>query len=333
MQARINQDSKFYPAILSRTARDGISMRTGVVEERACLKVLILGGTRFVGRRLVHRLIAEGHDVTIATRGTTPDPFGYHIERLTVHREDTAGLKAALFEDSFDVVYDQLCANPRQAQAAIEALGNRVKRYIFTSSMMVYNDKYGIIDETDFDPSIYPIDLSLADYAYAEGKRQAEAYFFQHAPFPVVAIRPGMIIAEDDYTGRFDFVIDHVTNGIPLGVHLESRPISFISADSMAHFLNYIGIYSDYVGPLNACDEGYYTGQDMAEAIGQTMGIVPRTYYTEERAEDPNFNPYAFESMLKLSTRVAESIGFTFPNMRGQLPPMVEQSLMREAEF
>lgn len=46
-----------------------------------------------------------------------------------------------------------------------------------------------------------------------EGKRQAEAYFFQHAGFPVVAVRVAMVVSgNDDFTGRFDFYVGHVAN-------------------------------------------------------------------------------------------------------------------------
>lgn len=296
------------------------------------MKILVLGGTRFVGKRLVQRLICEGHDVTIATRGLTKDNFSYHVERIIVDREDAEAMKYTFADESFDLVYDQLCHHPLHAKAAVEAFGKRVKRYVMTSSLAVYKDKYGIIEESDFNARFYRVDLNAEMYSYAEGTRQAEAFLFQRASFPVVTVRFATIIAEDDYTGRFNFVMDHVTNGIPLGVHMESRPTSFITADSAAQFLNYIGVYSKYSSAVNACDEGYYTGQDMAEAIGQCMGLVPKSYYTEAENGDMHFNPYAFKSMLKMSTERALTIGYEFPNFRGQLPDMVEYSLMREPD-
>lgn len=49
--------------------------------------ILILGGTRFFGKRLVELLLEEGHKVTIATRGNTPDSFGEQVDRLQIDRE------------------------------------------------------------------------------------------------------------------------------------------------------------------------------------------------------------------------------------------------------
>ncbi|CAN7742210.1 hypothetical protein [Paenibacillus sp. LjRoot56] len=72
--------------------------------------------------------------------------------------------------------------------------------------MALYNSKDTEITEDDFTPEQYVYDLEVEKYDYAEGKGQAEAYFFRNATFPVVAVRVAMVISgTDDYTGRFDY--------------------------------------------------------------------------------------------------------------------------------
>ena len=72
------------------------------------MKILVLGGTRFFGVHLVNALLEDGHEVTIATRGRTADPFGSRVERIIVERTDGNAMKEAFRDVWFDVVYDDL---------------------------------------------------------------------------------------------------------------------------------------------------------------------------------------------------------------------------------
>ncbi|HSU80649.1 MAG TPA: NAD-dependent epimerase/dehydratase family protein, partial [Candidatus Angelobacter sp.] len=219
------------------------------------MKVLVLGGTQFFGRRLVYSLLEEGHEVTVATRGQSPDDFGEAVNRITVDRKDRDAMIHAFEKESYDLVYDQICFNPREADIAVEAFGDRVKRYIFTSSMAVYGHSEAEITEEAFNPYDYPYDLKSVNYAYDEGKRQAEAYFFKKAPFPVVAVRVAMVVSgTDDYTGRFDYYVEHVAKEKSIGVLNSEHPITYVTAWDVAKFLNFIGTESTFEGPVNAAN-------------------------------------------------------------------------------
>ncbi|MGM0879289.1 MAG: NAD-dependent epimerase/dehydratase family protein [Bacillota bacterium] len=189
------------------------------------MNILVMGGTKFFGRRLVYLLLEDDHNVTIATRGQTTDDFGAKVQRIQIDRTDQDSMIKAFADQHYDLVYDQICFNPREAKIAVEAFGNRVKRYIFTSSMAVYGHKEDETTESDFRPENYSYDLEANEYAYDEGKRQAEAYLFQHAAFPVVAVRVAMVVSgDDDYTGRFDFYVSHVANGESIEVVVRRYP-------------------------------------------------------------------------------------------------------------
>ncbi|TFE26692.1 hypothetical protein [Cohnella luojiensis] len=113
----------------------------------------------------------------------------------------------------------------------MEAFALRVKRYILTSSMAVYNSKDTEITEDDFTPEQYVYDLEVEKYDYAEGKRQAEAYFFRKATFPVVAVRVAMVVSgTDDYTGRFDYYVKHVAEHKSIGVLEVEHPITYVTS-------------------------------------------------------------------------------------------------------
>src|SRR4051812_42827028 len=73
------------------------------------MKVLVLGGTRFVGKRLVHLLADQGHEVTVGSRGKTMVSFPSNVRRLKLDRASMDSMAAALQNSQWDIVYDQIC--------------------------------------------------------------------------------------------------------------------------------------------------------------------------------------------------------------------------------
>lgn len=292
------------------------------------MDVLILGGTRFFGRRLALGLLDDGHRVTVGSRGQTPDDLGDRVTRIRLDRSDPVSLRDALSGRRYDVVYDQICFNPREAQAALDALGDRVGRYVFTSTMAVYAGQEDEISESDFVPSQHPVDLRAPEYTYAEGKRQAEAQFFRHAPFSLVAARVCMVLSgTDDYTGRFDFHVRHVAEGTSIGIPAEEHEITYVTAQDVADFLRFVGTQSDFSGPVNAGNPGYMAPSGLARRIGRRLGREPRFHLAS--AQDPDRSPYALPLTLRTSVRLAREIGYAFSPLDPHLDAMVDESAAR----
>lgn len=294
------------------------------------MKILVLGGTKFFGRRLVHLLIDDGYDVTVATRGQTADDFGDEVKRVRIDRTDYESMQRAFAGESYDVVYDQICFNPIEAKIAVDVFGNRIGRYIFTSSMAVYGHKDEETTEKDFQPKTYQYDLNATEYNYAEGKRQAEAYFFQHAPFPVVAVRVAMVVSGDDYTGRVDYYVSHVAQGESIGVFETEHPITYVTAWDVAEFLRFLGTKADYSGPINAGNTGYLSIQEFSREIAKQFETTPKFHVGQHGDKDHPLSPYAmFPWTWKLSNAKAKSLGFEFPDIRNSIPEMVQKSASR----
>lgn len=295
------------------------------------MKILVLGGTRYFGRRLVEMLLDDGHDVTVASRGKTEDGFGNRVHRIIVDRTDADSMAKAFAGMHFDVVYDQIGFNPREAKSAVEAFGDRIGRYIFTSTQAVYEDKDGPLVETDFNPYTCDIDMDAPTYAYDVGKRQAEAYLYKHAPFDVVAVRVCMVISgDDDYTGRFDFHVDHVAREQSIGVLEREYDMTYVTAWDVADFLRFLGAKSDFVGPVNAGNGDAMSVQVLCQELGKLLSKEPRFHVSESPKDDTDFSPYApLPRSLNVSNELAKSIGYAFPSVKPQLPQMVQQVVDR----
>lgn len=285
------------------------------------MKILVLGGTRFFGKKLVHKLLDSGAEVTIATRGVTPDPFGDRVIRVQADRKDRDSLRAAVGNQVWDVVYDNICYTPREALMACELFAGKVKNYIFTSTLSVYGCASTGQPEADFDPYRYPYETDPeAEADYGEGKRQAEAVFFQRADFPVHAVRFPIVLGEDDYTRRLHFHVDRIRQGEPIGIPNREAKMSFISSDEAASFLYWLKDQTD-AGPINACSNGELSLDRILaiveEAVGRTAIVEPPS--------DGNRSPFGVPDHWFMDNRRAREAGFEFPQVTDWFIPLVRK--------
>lgn len=112
------------------------------------MRVLVLGGTQFVGRHIVEAMLAGGHSVSILNRGRTPDEVVASVQRLRGDRDDGAAGLDALRGHQWDACVDVSGYMPRQVLPSVELLSAYVRRYVFVSAVSVYGDPlYGPVTE------------------------------------------------------------------------------------------------------------------------------------------------------------------------------------------
>ncbi|MDT0603925.1 NAD-dependent epimerase/dehydratase family protein [Thalassotalea castellviae] len=106
-------------------------------------KILILGGTKFIGPVIVEQLIEAGYEVTLFNRGLTNPHLFPNIEKLRGDRypANGKGLTALKTSRKWDVIIDTWAENPLCVKDTLSLLQNRCKQYIYTSSMAVYPDQ------------------------------------------------------------------------------------------------------------------------------------------------------------------------------------------------
>src|SRR5690242_15820956 len=106
------------------------------------MKVLVIGGTLFIGRSLVGELLKAGHDVTILHRKPEHD-LGRRVASIVADRNDIEGMRAALAGHKFDIVFDNVYDWERgttaaQVEACARMVEGRLNRYVFISSVAAY---------------------------------------------------------------------------------------------------------------------------------------------------------------------------------------------------
>jgi nucleoside-diphosphate-sugar epimerase len=289
-------------------------------------KILVLGGTSFIGLALVRRLIETGADVTIATRGLSRDPFRNLVTRRKIDRSDPAGLKRLARSNRWDVVYDQICYSAEDAAVACDAFRGNAGRYIYTSSVVVYEPADNLV-ENDFDPCSHPVSSkrewsALSEHRrYPEGKKNAEAVFFRQDGVPVVAVRFPNVLGAHDPSRRLDWHIDCVNRKVPIFVPDATVRQSLIWSEDAARFLEWIGSQA-HCGPINAASRE-------ALSIGELVALVAERLKTAEvyatsRTED-NHSPFGFRNNFTIRADLAERLGFRFTGLGSWLPSLIDE--------
>ena len=162
------------------------------------MHILVIGGTRFLGRALVDAALGHGHSVTLFNRGKTNPGLYPGLELIRGDRRTDAD---RLSGRSFDAVADVAAMQPGDVRPPVEALRRSVGRYVFISTVSVYADHSGV--QAVGDPVLSPAeDLSPGD-AYGAGKAAAEQVITDTFGDGALVVRPGLIVGPHDPTDRF----------------------------------------------------------------------------------------------------------------------------------
>lgn len=283
--------------------------------------ILVIGGTRYFGKLLVQRLLRQGHQVTIATRGYAPDPFGDRITRVRVDRRNESAMRAAFGAARFDVVYDQMCFSPLDAAISSRVFAGRVGRYIMTSSIDVYRNlapQDGPFGESDLQVLAQPIDTDYpwhdparAFESYVAGKIQAEAYLYRAGTLPVVSARLAHVLGgPDDFTGRLAHYVDLARRGAALPYTEARARVSFLAAQQAVGFLAWTGAQA-FTGPVNAADAGALSALDLHQRVGRVID-APITSRQVDGAAPGTLSPFDFATSLTIDSSRATSLGYRF---------------------
>jgi nucleoside-diphosphate-sugar epimerase len=268
------------------------------------MRVLIVGGNRFMGYGLTWRLLAAGHQVTHLNRGLTRDPFGERIERLPGDR--TTGDFARLVAGrSFDAVVDFAAFVGADAASAVETLRGRVGHYVFISTGQVYLVREGCpwpAREIDYAGPVMPEPADAADKAeweYGIGKRACEdrlAEAWARNRFPFTCLRIPMVDGERDNKRRLEAYLWRILDGGPLIVpEGDLRPVRHVYAGAVVRAI------VDLLGKPASFGQAYNLSQDEMPALSELI-----TLFADALGAPTRLHPVPAEKIRAAGLRVTE---------------------------
>jgi len=228
------------------------AMAHPVFAKAKTLKVLILGGTGFIGPHFIDALTAGGHKITLFNRGKRDPEVRPGIEQLLGDRN---GEISSLKGHDWDVVIDNSGYTPSQVKATAELLKDHVRKYIFISSVAVYADfaKAGIDEDYKLAELKDPTSEVVNGETYGGLKVLCEKVVETTYGKRATLIRPTYIAGPGDHTDRFTYWPVRVSKGGEmLAPGTPSDPFQYIDVRDLAGFIRTC-VEKDVNGKFNVC--------------------------------------------------------------------------------
>jgi 2'-hydroxyisoflavone reductase len=252
--------------VMSATALAASVSRNVMAKDKSQrpLRILVLGGTKFLGVHIVELALKHGHSVTLFNRGKTNADLFPQLVHL---KGDRDGQLNALKGKHWDVVIDDSGYVPRLVKMSAELLAHNVQRYIFISTIGVYAD-YSKPSNEDSPVSKMPDETSekVSEF-YGPLKALCEKAAEKAMPGRVASIRPGLIVGPRDPTDRFTYWPARAARGGEMAApNKPGDPTQFIDARDLAGFVLRVA-ERRIVGTFNATSPpGMFTIGDVVSA-------------------------------------------------------------------
>lgn len=197
-------------------------------------KVLVMGGSYFIGKKIVDMLLEHNYEVYTLNRGTKPVSDA-KIVNLICDRNNTEMMKSVLKNHKFSYVIDVSCLKKSQSEILCNALETEVvDKFLFISSSAVYD-----IENVNIP---IPEDASLKENKYwtfyGQNKIEAEEIYkeyFRNRNTGLIILRPPYVYGENNYVQRESFVFDHIEKGRPIILPSENTRLQFIYTTDLAN--------------------------------------------------------------------------------------------------
>ena len=288
------------------------------------MRILILGGTVFLGRHLAAAALARGHAVTLFNRGKSGPELFPEAEHL---RGDRTNDLSALEGRNWDAVIDTCGYVPRVVRASAERLAGAVERYVFISTVSVYADtsQIGITEEAPTGTTQDPTTEEVTGETYGPLKVLCEAAVERALPGRALVIRPGLIVGPHDPSDRFAYWPRRLARGGEvLAPGNPDAPVQFIDVRDLAEWTVRL-VESSATGIFNATGpEQPLTMRAVLEACRKVAGTdATLTWIPDDFLLEAKVAPYSefplwipddpkHAGFSRMSIRKAFDAGLTF---------------------
>lgn len=232
------------------------------------MRILIMGGTRFIGVYLTRILVEQGHEVVLFNRGNKPAPVE-GVQQIQGDRTDAAQLKDKLSSEQFDAVFDNNGRELSDTQPLAEIFKDRVQHFVYVSSAGVYlkSDQMPHVEGDPVDPK-----------SRHKGKFETETYLAE-AGIPFTSIRPVYIYGPQNYNALESWFFDRIVHDHPVpipgnGMHLTQ----FGHVQDLAAAMSAVLGNSQAIGQIyNISGDRAVTFDGLARACATAAGKSPES--------------------------------------------------------
>jgi 2'-hydroxyisoflavone reductase len=220
------------------------------------MRMLVIGGTAFVGRAAIEEAVSRGHEVTVFHRGTVEPPDLPPVEH--VHADRDGGL-GALAGRSWDVTLDTCAYVPRQVREVTETIGDAAGHYGFVSTLSVYPDDLpaGGNEDSPVHGPPFPETEEITDETYGPLKVRCEQEALAGFAGRCLIVRPGYVVGPHDRSDRFTYWVRRASRGgemlvpLPLDMPMQVVDVRDLAAFTIDHLEARTNDVFGVVGPAD----------------------------------------------------------------------------------
>ncbi len=229
------------------------------------MRILIMGGTRFIGVSLTKVLVEQGHDVVLFNRGKRPAPLE-GIAQIHGDRQEPEQLHRQLAHENFDVIFDNNGREVSDTQPLVELFAGRIKQFIYVSSAGVYlkSDQMPHREGDPIDPN-----------SRHKGKFATETYLAESG-IPWTSVRPTYIYGPQNYNDLETWFFDRLVHQRPIPIPGNGQHFTqFGHVQDLALAMAAIVDNPQAIGQIyNLSGDRYVTFNGLAHACASAVGMA-----------------------------------------------------------
>ncbi len=265
------------------------------------MKVLLIGGSRFVGPFLIEKLLQGGHDITVFNRGRIQQEYPKGVRFIKGDRNDSFQ-----FKERFDVVIDTCAYSGADTRRAVEELAFDFFVHFSTAAVYKKSEVFPLTEKSSIGP--WPL---WGDYN--RGKTECEEVL-KKSGIRYASIRPVYILGPKNYCDREHFIYSRIKKSIPLILPGNGQAlVQFVFADEVAGAIAFLA-ENKVAGAFNCAGSEIIAVKGLVEEMGKIVGREPILKFNPA-ADGEKFNisefPFANENFV-VSNEKIRALGIKF---------------------
>ena len=265
------------------------------------MKILVMGGSRFVGLHTVAELHAYGHEVTVFNRGVTPAEFPRGVRRLYGDRHDVAAMAAMFRDEEFDAIVDVSAYFLADVQSMVDIFKGRIGHYVFMCTPAIYDrpQRLPVREDNALKGPEWP------DTDYGRNKAICEAYLtqqYREHGFPWSSIRLPIIMGPHNTAKQREQLMFHRL--------LQGRPVLIPGNGTTVMHGNYIpdmavGVRRMLLNPrtfgeaYNAVMTEYYSDESWVDAVSDVLGVTPNKVFMPHDVTTEAYKTWGYQPIQR----------------------------------